>query len=238
MAQQCGGNGCGAAANGAWQGAPAGAAQSQAIVAQGVLPQGVPAADAAAQGPKDFILGVDMFEKGPLLKRVWETLSGNYNMKLKWCAFCDVHGPGGYTPASMDEAFLMTFLDCAFGEGIPPFAGNLPRELQEPSDLMSKGGGKGDPSKDAGRIFVGALKKDAVSQEGLAAMLSIYGTVTSIQIKYADDGTCRGFAFATFEDPASVQLAVAAAEAGTAILDGKRVNIKPIEDKGGGKGDK
>ena len=66
-------------------------------------------------------------------------------------------------------------------------------------------GGKGaiDPSNP--KIFVGALPKSA-TQDSVMGYFGAFGNVTEVQVKMAEDGQCKGFAFVTFEDAASCQV--------------------------------
>jgi len=98
-----------------------------------------------------------------------------------------------------------------------------------------KGTGKGDPNNP--KLFVGALPKTC-TQEGVTAFFSQYGAVKEVLLKYAEDGQCKGFAFVTFEDPASARKVLDNYD--NNMFEGKWIDCKAITqqpkgDKGGGK---
>ena len=65
-----------------------------------------------------------------------------------------------------------------------------------------KAGGKGslsDPTNP--KLFLGALPKTA-TDESVRLHFSQFGNLTDVMVKTSPDGTCAGFGFITFEDPA------------------------------------
>eukprot|EP00933_Yihiella_yeosuensis_P046157 TRINITY_DN4163_c0_g1_i1.p1 TRINITY_DN4163_c0_g1~~TRINITY_DN4163_c0_g1_i1.p1 ORF type:complete len:339 (-),score=109.10 TRINITY_DN4163_c0_g1_i1:42-1058(-) len=98
--------------------------------------------------------------------------------------------------------------------------------------------GKGyDPRNPPTKIFVGGLPRTA-TEESVKAHFSQYGTVTETQMKMADDGQCKGFAFVTFEDASSTKAVLD--NYGTNEFEGKWIDCKAAVEgysgKGGGKG--
>jgi len=94
-------------------------------------------------------------------------------------------------------------------------------------------GGKGaiDPSNP--KIFVGALPKSA-TQDSVMGYFGAFGNVTEVQVKMAEDGQCKGFAFVTFEDAASAKSVLDNYD--NNMFDGKWIDCKPIvANKGKGK---
>ncbi|KAJ7929138.1 hnRNP A1-gamma isoform [Mycena leptocephala] len=82
-------------------------------------------------------------------------------------------------------------------------------------------GKKPSEMHDAGKMFIGGLNWDT-TDEGLRNYFSEFGKVDACTIMRDPSGTSRGFAFMTFEDPASV----AAVLGREHILDGKAIDPK------------
>ncbi|KAJ7638403.1 hnRNP A1-gamma isoform [Roridomyces roridus] len=82
-------------------------------------------------------------------------------------------------------------------------------------------GKKPSEMHDAGKVFIGGLNWDT-TDEGLRNYFSEFGKVDACTIMRDPSGTSRGFAFMTFEDPASL-VAVLGREH---ILDGKAIDPK------------
>jgi len=200
-----------------------------------------------------------VFEKGPLLQNVRGLLRGNLENKQKWCAFCQMHGTTNFRPEVQDEAFLLTFMDALQSGGIPEFEGTVPPELQEASDWKGCGkaggkagdawGGKSAMGGDAwggkgakaggggggnvGKVFVGGLPKTTTEQV-VQAYFQQWGAVSNINMKYGEDGMCKGFAFVTFADPSIAQSVVAGSQAGTTMIDGKWIDCKEVDQSASG----
>ncbi|KAH9988895.1 hypothetical protein BJV77DRAFT_1019729 [Russula vinacea] len=75
--------------------------------------------------------------------------------------------------------------------------------------------------KDEGKMFVGGLSWDT-TDEGLRNYFSEFGKVDACTIVRDADGKSRGFAFLTFEDPASVNAVMVREH----FLDGKAIDPK------------
>ncbi|KAI9455291.1 hypothetical protein F5148DRAFT_1226274 [Russula earlei] len=75
--------------------------------------------------------------------------------------------------------------------------------------------------KDEGKMFVGGLSWDT-TDEGLRNYFSEFGKVDACTIVRDNDGKSRGFAFLTFEDPASVNAVMVREH----FLDGKAIDPK------------
>ncbi|KAI0255509.1 hypothetical protein BJV78DRAFT_679807 [Lactifluus subvellereus] len=75
--------------------------------------------------------------------------------------------------------------------------------------------------KDEGKMFVGGLSWDT-TDEGLRNYFSESGKVDTCTIVWDADGKSRGFAFLTFEDPASVNAVMVREH----FLDGKAIDPK------------
>eukprot|EP00930_Biecheleria_cincta_P073201 TRINITY_DN60518_c0_g1_i1.p1 TRINITY_DN60518_c0_g1~~TRINITY_DN60518_c0_g1_i1.p1 ORF type:complete len:341 (+),score=91.07 TRINITY_DN60518_c0_g1_i1:34-1056(+) len=101
-------------------------------------------------------------------------------------------------------------------------------------------GSWGGESSDAGpvnpKIFVGGLPKTTTS-ETLKMHFSSIGNITDIMVKKNPDGSCGGFGFVTFEDPASAKQVLDNYD--NNMFEGKWVDCKPADrnGKGGGKAD-
>merc|ERR1740122_85834 len=81
---------------------------------------------------------------------------------------------------------------------------------------------KGKANEDS-KIFVGNLETSTTT-EVLREYFSYYGDLTEVEVKtHADSGRSRGFGFATFVDPVSVELVLAETE--ELIIEGKAVKI-------------
>jgi len=233
-----------------------------------------------------------LFEKGPLVAKVWGLMKNNDLMQRKWCGFCGVHEATSLKPEDQDEPFLITFLEASNGDGIPLGSEDIPKEIavvagpspkpvtygsKDPaaskglpgsdwgimkgtgpvmkgSDVnsfgkgpefaaMSFGGSRGGMGKkggahDIGKVFVGGLPRSA-TEHSVHAMMSQFGTIGKVEVKYGDDGTCKGFAFVTYSDPEIAPRAIAASHAGVTVLDGKRAIVQDVGAKSskGEKGD-
>jgi len=253
---------------------------------------------------------MDIFQKGPLVKRVFDNLKKGEAMQRKWCGFCGAHGAASTRPEDQDEAFLITFLEAAEGDGIPLHTGEIPKEIAilAPPPVANKGGdlngkaaggkggfggcafgggkcggppagksggdwggkggglaikggapwggkdggkapgdgkgcdGKGFDGKgkkgganDIGKIFIGGLPRSA-NEQSVGAMMLKFGTISKVEVKYGDDGCCKGYAFVTFTEPEVVHQAVAASQSGATILDGKACICQLVGEAGKGKG--
>jgi len=101
----------------------------------------------------------------------------------------------------------------------------------------SWGGGGGGKGGDPKKVFVGALPRSC-SEAAIGNCLSAFGKVQSIQLKYGEDGQCKGYAFAFFEDVAGAQAAIEASKNGATLIEGKWIDCQAPEqsDKGKGKG--
>jgi len=98
-----------------------------------------------------------------------------------------------------------------------------------------KGGGK-NPLADASnpKLFIGALPKTA-TQESVTDHFSQYGALAEVLVKLAEDGSCKGYAFLTFEDASSCKLILDNYD--NNMFEGKWIDCKSVvEMKGGGKG--
>ncbi|KAJ7762774.1 hnRNP A1-gamma isoform [Mycena maculata] len=82
-------------------------------------------------------------------------------------------------------------------------------------------GKKPSEMHDAGKMFIGGLNWDT-TDEGLRNYFSEFGKVDACTIMRDPSGTSRGFAFMTFEDPASVATVMGR----THVLDGKSIDPK------------
>ncbi|KAJ6543893.1 hypothetical protein B0H19DRAFT_1168819 [Mycena capillaripes] len=82
-------------------------------------------------------------------------------------------------------------------------------------------GKKPSEMHDAGKMFIGGLNWDT-TDEGLRNYFSEFGKVDACTIMRDPSGTSRGFAFMTFEDPASVTAVLGREH----ILDGKAIDPK------------
>ncbi|KAJ7087272.1 hnRNP A1-gamma isoform [Mycena belliarum] len=82
-------------------------------------------------------------------------------------------------------------------------------------------GKKPSEMHDAGKMFIGGLNWDT-TDEGLRNYFSEFGKVDACTIMRDPSGTSRGFAFMTFEDPASVQAVLGRDH----FLDGKAIDPK------------
>ncbi|OBZ74488.1 hypothetical protein A0H81_05364 [Grifola frondosa] len=91
-----------------------------------------------------------------------------------------------------------------------PHEDHLPRRPVRPSEM-----------KDEGKMFVGGLSWDT-TDEGLRKYFSEFGKVEDCTILRDPDGRSRGFAFLTFEDPASVNAVMVREH----VLDGKAIDPK------------
>lgn len=69
--------------------------------------------------------------------------------------------------------------------------------------------GPGDSSPKEARIFVGGLPK-TTTKEAVESYFSQYGRVASIKMKYDSEGNLKGFAFVTFEDKLTAEVACSA----------------------------
>ncbi|KAF8645624.1 hypothetical protein AX16_007706 [Volvariella volvacea WC 439] len=99
----------------------------------------------------------------------------------------------------------------------------IPRQNASSSDGKEDSifGKKPSEMHDAGKMFIGGLNWDT-TDEGLRNYFSQFGKVDACTIMRDASGTSRGFAFLTFEDPASVNAVVAQ----THVLDGKTIDPK------------
>ncbi|PFH45978.1 hypothetical protein AMATHDRAFT_70802 [Amanita thiersii Skay4041] len=88
-----------------------------------------------------------------------------------------------------------------------------------PSDSVF--GKKPSEMHDAGKMFIGGLNWDT-TDEGLRDYFSQFGKVDACTIMRDANGTSRGFAFLTFEDPNAVSLVVGREH----FLDGKQIDPK------------
>ncbi|KAJ7122887.1 hypothetical protein C8R44DRAFT_840689 [Mycena epipterygia] len=82
-------------------------------------------------------------------------------------------------------------------------------------------GKKPSEMHDAGKMFIGGLNWDT-TDEGLRNYFSEFGKVDACTIMRDPSGTSRGFAFMTFEDPASVATVLGRDH----VLDGKSIDPK------------
>ncbi|KAJ6510270.1 hnRNP A1-gamma isoform [Mycena vitilis] len=82
-------------------------------------------------------------------------------------------------------------------------------------------GKKPSEMHDAGKMFIGGLNWDT-TDEGLRNYFSEFGKVDACTIMRDPSGTSRGFAFMTFEDPASVATVLGREH----VLDGKAIDPK------------
>ncbi|KAJ7725022.1 hnRNP A1-gamma isoform [Mycena metata] len=82
-------------------------------------------------------------------------------------------------------------------------------------------GKKPSEMHDAGKMFIGGLNWDT-TDEGLRNYFSEFGKVDACTIMRDPSGTSRGFAFMTFEDPASVATVLGRDH----VLDGKAIDPK------------
>ncbi|KAJ7179569.1 hnRNP A1-gamma isoform [Mycena filopes] len=82
-------------------------------------------------------------------------------------------------------------------------------------------GKKPSEMHDAGKMFIGGLNWDT-TDEGLRNYFSEFGKVDACTIMRDPSGTSRGFAFMTFEDPASVATVLGREH----FLDGKAIDPK------------
>eukprot|EP00441_Pelagodinium_beii_P033963 CAMPEP_0197642270 /NCGR_PEP_ID=MMETSP1338-20131121/15978_1 /TAXON_ID=43686 ORGANISM="Pelagodinium beii, Strain RCC1491" /NCGR_SAMPLE_ID=MMETSP1338 /ASSEMBLY_ACC=CAM_ASM_000754 /LENGTH=317 /DNA_ID=CAMNT_0043215367 /DNA_START=73 /DNA_END=1026 /DNA_ORIENTATION=+ len=96
-----------------------------------------------------------------------------------------------------------------------------------------KGGGKGGLA-DANnpKMFIGALPKSA-TEDSVTAHFSQYGALSEVLVKFAEDGTCKGYAFITFEDAGSAKLVLDNYD--NNMFEGKWIDCKSVVQKGGGK---
>ncbi|KAF8154032.1 hypothetical protein B0H34DRAFT_720089 [Crassisporium funariophilum] len=103
-----------------------------------------------------------------------------------------------------------------------PFAISSSEYSTAPGSLPDTIFGK-KPSEmhDAGKMFIGGLNWDT-TDEGLRDYFSKFGKVDACTIMRDPSGTSRGFAFLTFENPASVNNVVAQEH----VLDGKAIDPK------------
>uniref|UniRef100_A0A7S1TQK0 RRM domain-containing protein n=2 Tax=Phaeomonas parva TaxID=124430 RepID=A0A7S1TQK0_9STRA len=81
---------------------------------------------------------------------------------------------------------------------------------------------------DAQKLFVGGLT-DAIGEQELRMYMSIFGTVTGVQIVCdAATGRPRGFAFVTFEVPDAVSNVLRHQVSTPHIIKGSKVEVKPF----------
>lgn len=85
---------------------------------------------------------------------------------------------------------------------------------------------------DAAKIFVGGIPQHC-DESSVQAYFSGFGSVVHVEVKRDQEtGNSRGFGFVTFDDPASVEAALAMN--GQHNLDGKNVEVKAAQQKGSG----
>ncbi|KAJ7477186.1 hnRNP A1-gamma isoform [Mycena galericulata] len=102
---------------------------------------------------------------------------------------------------------------------IPTLATSTTYKISSSEDTVF--GKKPSEMHDAGKMFIGGLNWDT-TDEGLRNYFSEFGKVDACTIMRDPSGTSRGFAFMTFEDPASV----AAVLGRDHFLDGKAIDPK------------
>jgi len=158
-------------------------------------------------------------DKAVLVQRVKDWQRQGPEAKEQWWAYCKASGNTNFDPGRHEAPFLQGFFDYAEGRAAMPTKGS------------SKGGGGG------AKMFIGGLPK-TTTDEKVYELFGHYGTVTEVMLKYSDEGLFRGFGFVSFQDPASVEAAIA----GTSdnMIDGKWVDCKNANEisKGGGGGKK
>lgn len=85
-------------------------------------------------------------DKATLVQKVQVALMGGEAMQRKWCGFCTAHMSSSFKAEDQDEAFLLTFLDLANGDSIPPFTGEIPAEVSGVGAGGAAGGACGGAS--------------------------------------------------------------------------------------------
>jgi len=98
-----------------------------------------------------------------------------------------------------------------------------------------KGGGKGGLADTSNpKMFIGALPKSA-TEDSVTNHFSQFGTLSEVLVKFAEDGTCKGYAFVTFEDPSSAKAVLDNYD--NNMFEGKWCDCKSVVNmgKGGGK---
>eukprot|EP00929_Paragymnodinium_shiwhaense_P046180 TRINITY_DN2350_c0_g1_i2.p2 TRINITY_DN2350_c0_g1~~TRINITY_DN2350_c0_g1_i2.p2 ORF type:complete len:316 (+),score=88.72 TRINITY_DN2350_c0_g1_i2:67-948(+) len=86
------------------------------------------------------------------------------------------------------------------------------------------------------KLFVGGLPKTA-DENTVTQFFSYAGAVQQVELKRdPETGNSRGFCFVTFDSPQAVQMCIDSAASNT--IDGKWVEVKAADGKGGGKGGK
>jgi len=114
----------------------------------------------------------------------------------------------------------------AFVEFVDPLSCELavgePEHIVDGEAIKVRMSQKGKANEDS-KIFVGNLETSTTT-EVLREYFSYYGDLTEVEVKtHADSGRSRGFGFATFVDPVSVELVLAETE--EHIIEGKAVKI-------------